>query len=346
MANVDPVSGNEVPPGGTPKEVRDDIPIKASEGEYMLPADVVKYFGLDYIEKLIIKAKTGMEELQANGRIGGSGPDDLPFSPEELQAHEEEMAAPEEAPAQEAPMQMASGGFVSPLNNKVSNPVASSVMTNPNSSVTPQPNNTPVAALPTWMSDDNAKISQTEKEGAGRGDRPEPTGFGRQVKDWSPQDYSDYADSKTNPVRGIADKVFSTVSPIAGMAIKGLGKLTDKTALTRAEDMLKAGKDQLGNPLTPEDRKTLETARDRIAAQREEKPSMGGGLGGIIGDALGNLVTKKKEKAPETRQTEKNAGNSKDKDKNSSSSSSGNSSRGGERTGGRSMAKGGLVTRR
>ena len=31
--DVDPVSGNEVPPGSLPEEVRDDIPAMLSEGE-------------------------------------------------------------------------------------------------------------------------------------------------------------------------------------------------------------------------------------------------------------------------------------------------------------------------
>jgi len=64
VQNVDPVSGNEVPPGSLPQEVRDDVDAKLSEGEYVLPADVVRYFGLDYIEKLVNKAKQGMEEFQ------------------------------------------------------------------------------------------------------------------------------------------------------------------------------------------------------------------------------------------------------------------------------------------
>ena len=41
----DPVSGNEVPPGALPSEVRDDIPARLSEGEYVVPADVVKSMG-------------------------------------------------------------------------------------------------------------------------------------------------------------------------------------------------------------------------------------------------------------------------------------------------------------
>jgi len=40
--DVDPVSGNEVPPGSLAEEVRDDIPAQLSEGEYVVPADVVQ----------------------------------------------------------------------------------------------------------------------------------------------------------------------------------------------------------------------------------------------------------------------------------------------------------------
>ena len=41
--DVDPVSGNEVPPGSLPEEVRDDIPARLSEGEYVVPADVLRF---------------------------------------------------------------------------------------------------------------------------------------------------------------------------------------------------------------------------------------------------------------------------------------------------------------
>jgi len=343
MANVDPVSGNEIPPGGAPEEVRDNIPIKASEGEYMLPADVVKYFGLDYIEKLITKAKAGMEELQANGRIGGSGPDDLPFSPEELQAHEEELSA-EEAPAQEVPMHMAVGGFVSPLRNGVSGPVASMGITTPE-----QPAITP--PMPPWMGDTQTKNPelQVEKEGAGRGPRAEPTGFGQSVDKWSTKDYSDYADSKTNPVRTIADKVFSSVSPLAGMAVKAATRYTDKTAIKSLDKMLESGTDPLGNPLSAEDKASLQSARERLSAQKEEASGLGGGIGGLIGKAIEGFVEKKKEKAPEAKTKEKEAparDSSGGSNRDSRSSSQGNQSQSRERTGGRSMAKGGLVTRR
>jgi len=67
----DPVSGNEVPNGSMAKEVRDDIPAQLSEGEYVVPADVVRYLGVKHFEDLRNKAKSGLQNMEANGRIGG-----------------------------------------------------------------------------------------------------------------------------------------------------------------------------------------------------------------------------------------------------------------------------------
>jgi hypothetical protein len=73
---MDPVSGNEVPPGVTAENVRDDIDAKLSEGEYVMPADVVKFFGMAHFEKMIKKAKEGMAEFEEEGRIGGKAVDE------------------------------------------------------------------------------------------------------------------------------------------------------------------------------------------------------------------------------------------------------------------------------
>jgi len=86
--DVDPVSGNEVPPGSLPEEVRDDIPARLSEGEYVVPADVLRFYGMKFFEDLRAEAKRGLAQMEAEGRIGGepiSEPDEeLPFSDEEL----------------------------------------------------------------------------------------------------------------------------------------------------------------------------------------------------------------------------------------------------------------------
>lgn len=99
-ATTDPVSGNEVPTGSTAEEVRDDIPAKLSDGEYVVPADVVKFFGVSFFEKLRAKAKAGLAEMDADGRIGGEDTteeedddEELPFSVDELQTEDDGMDA-------------------------------------------------------------------------------------------------------------------------------------------------------------------------------------------------------------------------------------------------------------
>lgn len=69
--NVDPVSGNEIPPGSMASEVRDDIPAQLSEGEYVVPADVLRFYGVKFFEELRADAKMGLAGMEANGRIGG-----------------------------------------------------------------------------------------------------------------------------------------------------------------------------------------------------------------------------------------------------------------------------------
>ena len=69
--DVDPVSGNEVPPGSLPEEVRDDIPAQLSEGEYVVPADVLRFYGMKFFEDLRKQAKVELAQMDEDGRIGG-----------------------------------------------------------------------------------------------------------------------------------------------------------------------------------------------------------------------------------------------------------------------------------
>jgi len=80
---VDPVSGNEVPPGSNQEEVRDDIPAQLSEGEFVFPADVVRYIGLEKLMVMRQEAKAGLARMEEMGQMGNSDeatlPDDMPF---------------------------------------------------------------------------------------------------------------------------------------------------------------------------------------------------------------------------------------------------------------------------
>jgi len=97
------VSGNEVPMGSTPKEVRDDIPAQLSEGEYVVPSDVVRFYGVRFFENLRAKAKFGYQDMAENGRIGGEPVDELDgmmFDISELEVEDDG-----------EPMAMAEGGY-------------------------------------------------------------------------------------------------------------------------------------------------------------------------------------------------------------------------------------------
>jgi len=86
--SVDPVSGNDVPVGSTKKEVRDDIPAMLSEGEFVFPADVVRYIGLENLMRLRQDAKMGLKQMEAMGQMGNNEeatmPDDMPFDMADL----------------------------------------------------------------------------------------------------------------------------------------------------------------------------------------------------------------------------------------------------------------------
>lgn len=121
---VDPVSGNDVPPGALQEEVRDDIDAKLSEGEFVIPADVVRYIGLSTLMKMRDKAKEGLKKMEEIGQMGNAEEvpnaealhggdkseemDDETFGAEVDSIMNEDMGGEEQA--------FAEGGYVDPAN--------------------------------------------------------------------------------------------------------------------------------------------------------------------------------------------------------------------------------------
>ena len=114
--SVDPVSGNDVPIGSTKEEVRDDIPAQLSEGEFVMPADVVRFHGLDKMMQLRDEAKAGLRKMEAMGQMGNSEeatlPDDVPFNMDDLDVDDNE----------NEPLEMAQGGVVQAANGTFMTP--------------------------------------------------------------------------------------------------------------------------------------------------------------------------------------------------------------------------------
>jgi len=115
---VDKESGNEVPVGSTRKEVRDDIPAMLSEGEFVFPADVVRYIGLENLMRIRQDAKQGLKQMEAMGQMGNGDeavlPDDMPFGMMDLIIVEGEQEEPQEK-AHGGVIHAQQGTFVTPI---------------------------------------------------------------------------------------------------------------------------------------------------------------------------------------------------------------------------------------
>lgn len=70
--DVDPVSGNDVPTGSLAEEVRDDVDAKLSPGEFVIPADVVRFIGLERLMQMRDQAKKGLMRMNNIGQMGNA----------------------------------------------------------------------------------------------------------------------------------------------------------------------------------------------------------------------------------------------------------------------------------
>lgn len=69
--DIDPISGNPIPLGSNPENVRDDIEANISQDEYVLPAHVVKWHGLKHIQEMQMEAEAGLMSMAMEGLISG-----------------------------------------------------------------------------------------------------------------------------------------------------------------------------------------------------------------------------------------------------------------------------------
>ena len=96
----DPVSGNPIPVGSSAENVRDDIEAMISEGEYVLPANVVKWHGLKHIMDMQSEAEMGLMGMFDMGLIQYAGE-------EEAEEPEEVTEAEDDVPSEEVEIEVA-----------------------------------------------------------------------------------------------------------------------------------------------------------------------------------------------------------------------------------------------
>lgn len=87
---VDEEGVKEAPVGALNEEVADNIDADLSEGEFVLPADVVRYIGLDRLMQLRQEAKEGLAKMEAMGQMGNGNEavlaDNTPHEPMQFAA--------------------------------------------------------------------------------------------------------------------------------------------------------------------------------------------------------------------------------------------------------------------
>ena len=88
----DPVSGNPIPLGSSAENVRDDIPAMLSQGEYVVPADVVQWHGLKRFMQLRAEAKMGLMAMHMEGQLHTTLTADEEDTEEEDPGSEEDLA--------------------------------------------------------------------------------------------------------------------------------------------------------------------------------------------------------------------------------------------------------------
>ena len=109
---------NNPPVGSLPEEVADDIPAMISEGEFVIPADVVRYVGLDKIHGMMQEAKMGLKAMEHEGLIVDVDEEGRPEQPQE--EPKGEVAIIDVVQIEKAePMvkELKEGGVVSPILN-------------------------------------------------------------------------------------------------------------------------------------------------------------------------------------------------------------------------------------
>ena len=92
IIGIEAESGNEIPAGSMPQEVADDIDAKLSEGEYVIPADVVRWHGVKTFEQMRCEAKMGLGLMAEDGRIAEVDSDEPEYEIEEDDKPEVEKA--------------------------------------------------------------------------------------------------------------------------------------------------------------------------------------------------------------------------------------------------------------
>lgn len=278
-SEVDPVSGNDVPLGSEPENVRDDVPAMLSEGEYVVPADVVKFFGVKYFEDLRSEAKMGFRQMSEGGRIGGEPmpiiepEDDLPFDMSELQTIDDGQPMMNRGGYIQG---YAEGGEVNPVIADVENPVYGGsggvtyvVYENSEGSTMKIPffNGVPMAVIPEGYFPQGTVPKEEEETPVRKSRRPAQPARGSQAVDYSSLSTAELmkmVEDQKGMTRDLIGTGLGFLSPVAGLVAKFA--FNDMANKTEAEIARRAESEEYA------DERELYTSL--YAQASEEKPGL------------------------------------------------------------------------
>ena len=308
---VDPVSGNEVPLGARPEEVRDDIPANLSEGEYIVPADVLRYYGVKFFEDLRSQAKQGWQDLDAGGRVGGEpsgmemGEDAFPFDISELQTIEDtQMGEQPEMNMGGYIKGYADGGVVDLDMDALLEEFPEAFTTEGAGSGQEYRTYTndqgmtisvrfvdgkPMSNIPAGYTASGETPVESAAPKRKRKDRDTPTQSSAERKDWSTADVSEfgtYLDQKDNLLGKGIKAIAGGINPLMGAIISYAGNEEDKRVMQALDTRLAS----ITDPKDPE-YKNLMDAKTRLEKDSlKDKVVRGTGIYGGGKDMTDGLV--------------------------------------------------------
>jgi len=257
----------EAPPGALPQEVADDVDIKASSGEYVIPADVVRFMGLDAIERLVNKAKQKLAEMNQAGRIGGDTGEEAPA---------EEVVTEEVPPPM--PM-MAEGGLITtPAPTSNYSGVKQYQGANGQLVYIPFYQGQPLTEIPQGFTEYQPKPAQpatptttgvTSQPKESGMDRPthELTGLAANPSEWNAETFIKYSQTKNSVDNKVAKGLVQTLIPMGKLAVGMREKYLKEQVPSLLDKMIETGKDTKGKTLTPEEITKLTAARADLSRE-------------------------------------------------------------------------------
>lgn len=263
----------------------DKIKAKVSKGELIIPPNIVEYLGVAHFEKLRKKAKEGLAEMEAGGRIGGDPEEDeLPFSDEELMAEDLE---------EDGAQGFAEGGLAwnSPQTTGLTGTGVETVnYVGPDGSKMPIlfMNGQPIQQIPQgYQPEGQAKQQQAAfksvRPGAtpDEGQRPLNTMEPKPLTEWGVEDFERYSNSQ-----GMMD-IVTKLPALLGPGGALMGGLMNKAYQMQGAKALEEIDNRLAmSDLDPESKTRLETVKESLAARESEGGGLFGGdgiLGGLTG---------------------------------------------------------------